>query len=71
MTAGKIRSYDSGELVVEFDTKRCIHAQECVRGLPEAFDPTRRQWENVADREILEVPFAHLCWLSHDHPQAS
>ena len=40
----KIRSYESDEVTVDFDAKRCIHAEECVHGLPEAFDASRRPW---------------------------
>lgn len=38
------RKYEHGDVVVEFDAKRCIHAAECVRGLPAVFDPKRRPW---------------------------
>lgn len=40
----KIRSYESDDVVVEYDVKRCIHAEECVRGLPDVFDPDRSPW---------------------------
>lgn len=40
----KVRSYESDDIVVEYDLKRCIHAAECVRGLPEVFDPDRTPW---------------------------
>ncbi len=40
----KIRSYESADLIVDFDAKRCIHAEECVHGLPGVFDATRRPW---------------------------
>ena len=40
----RVRSYDAPEITVEYDVRRCIHAEECVRGLPEAFDPRRRPW---------------------------
>ena len=40
----KVRSYEAEELVVEFDVKRCIHAEECIHGLPEVFDATNRPW---------------------------
>ena len=40
----RIRSYESEELVVEYDVKRCIHAEECVHGLPDVFDASRRPW---------------------------
>ena len=40
----KIRTYEAEELVVEYDLKRCIHAEECIHGLPEVFDATSRPW---------------------------
>ncbi len=40
----KVRSYGSEEVVVEYDAKRCIHAEECVHGLPDVFDASRRPW---------------------------
>lgn len=40
----KIRSYEADELVVEYDVKRCIHAEECIHGLPDVFDAGRRPW---------------------------
>ncbi len=43
MTA-KIYEYEGEDLVVTYDLARCIHAEECVKGLPAVFDPTRRPW---------------------------
>lgn len=40
----KIRVYESDEIDVTYDLKRCIHSAECVRGLPEVFDPDRVPW---------------------------
>lgn len=40
----KVHTYEADELVVEYDAARCIHAAECVRGLPTVFDPKRRPW---------------------------
>jgi CDGSH-type Zn-finger protein/uncharacterized Fe-S cluster protein YjdI len=54
----KIRSYESGELVVHYDVKRCIHAEECVHGLPSVFDPVRRPWidpEAADAASVVEV----------------
>jgi len=39
-----IRTYPTDDLIVEYDPARCIHAKECVKGLPTVFDPTRRPW---------------------------
>lgn len=38
------RGYQAEGIVVRFELARCIHAAECVRGLPEVFDPQRRPW---------------------------
>lgn len=40
----KIRSYESEELIVDYDGRRCIHAEECVHGLTEVFDANRKPW---------------------------
>lgn len=38
------KSYTSEGITVLFDGARCIHAAECVRGLPEVFDTGKRPW---------------------------
>lgn len=40
----KIRQYDGEGIRVVYDAARCIHAAECVHGLPSVFDPDRRPW---------------------------
>jgi CDGSH-type Zn-finger protein/uncharacterized Fe-S cluster protein YjdI len=43
---------------IEYDIKRCIHAAECVHGLPEVFDPERRPWidpSRAPAEEIVKV----------------
>lgn len=54
----KIFKYKSDAIEVHYDLKRCIHAAECVRGLPKVFDINRKPWINpelgTAD-EIAEV----------------
>lgn len=39
-----VRSYplEGGEVL--WEAARCRHAGECVRGLPQVFDTTRRPW---------------------------
>ncbi|MEM7416882.1 MAG: (4Fe-4S)-binding protein [Gemmatimonadota bacterium] len=39
-----IKEYEAPDILVRFDTKRCIHAAECVHGLPAVFDADRRPW---------------------------
>lgn len=42
--SGKLHEYKGLTLTVTFDAGRCIHAAECVRGLPKVFDPARKPW---------------------------
>jgi CDGSH-type Zn-finger protein/uncharacterized Fe-S cluster protein YjdI len=52
------KAYRSEKIAVSFDIVRCIHARECVRGLPEVFDTEKRPWiqpdESHPDR-VAEV----------------
>lgn len=38
------KSYPAEGISVSFDGVRCIHARECVVGLPDVFDPGKRPW---------------------------
>ena len=38
------KRYDSDDVVVRYNIKRCIHFAACVRGLPSVFDEQRRPW---------------------------
>lgn len=38
------KAYEGDGITVTYDRHRCLHAAECVRGLPEVFDTTRRPW---------------------------
>lgn len=38
------KTYFGEAIDVSFDTARCIHAAECVRGLPAVFDTAKRPW---------------------------
>ncbi|PVD02813.1 MULTISPECIES: (4Fe-4S)-binding protein [Streptomyces] len=54
------KSYDGEGIVVGFDSHRCLHAAECVRGLPTVFDVGRRpQPDNAPADEVAEV--IHRC----------
>ena len=54
----KVYTYDGEEVTVTWDQKRCIHAEECVRGLPGVFDADRRPWIDPDQAEadaVVEV----------------
>lgn len=42
-------------MTIEYDVRRCIHSAECVRGLPEVFDPGRVPWIEASGAEADEV----------------
>jgi len=53
-----IKQYTSEQIDVSYDLKRCIHAAECVRGLPAVFDTAKRPWiqpANASADAIAEV----------------
>src|SRR5262245_40444405 len=39
-----IRHYADDKIDITYDSRRCIHAAECVRGLHVVFDTARRPW---------------------------
>jgi uncharacterized Fe-S cluster protein YjdI len=50
--------YKSDKMTVSFAPKICIHAAECVKGLPSVFDTSKKPWVNVPGAnpdEIIEV----------------
>lgn len=51
----KVRTYESDDIVVRYDVRRCIHAERCVHGLPRVFDPERRPWIDPAQGEADAV----------------
>ena len=52
------RTYRGTDVEVSFDADLCIHATECVRGLPAVFDRQRRPWvlaDNATAEEVSAV----------------
>jgi len=43
----KIKEYPSEKLTVVWKPERCIHSENCFKGLPSVFDPKSRPWVNV------------------------
>lgn len=67
------KEYVSPEINVYFTPGLCIHAAECVKGLPTVFDTKKRPWvnpENGAAPDIAEVvercPSGALQYIRHD-----
>lgn len=52
------KTYSTERLNIYWKPEICQHAGECVRGLPNVFDPHKRPWitpENATDEEIAKV----------------
>ncbi len=50
-----MKRYEGEHIEVTYDTARCLHTAECVRGLPGVFDTAKRPWiaPDAADAEAL------------------
>jgi uncharacterized Fe-S cluster protein YjdI len=42
-----MQEYKNDKIAVRYDPKVCIHAGECVRGLPSVFDVSNKPWIDV------------------------
>jgi CDGSH-type Zn-finger protein/uncharacterized Fe-S cluster protein YjdI len=49
------KTYEGGAIRVHFDSQRCIHARNCVLGLPGAFRASERPWINPDGAPVEEL----------------
>jgi uncharacterized Fe-S cluster protein YjdI len=49
------KSYPTSGAVVKYSPRLCIHAAECVRGLPEVFKPQDKPWIQPDNAEIAAL----------------
>lgn len=50
------KSYVGTEVTVSFDPEVCVHAANCVRGLPAVFDTKARPWiqpDNASAADVI------------------
>jgi uncharacterized Fe-S cluster protein YjdI len=49
------KAYTAPSVTVFYDRSRCRHYAECMRGLPQVFDVTRRPWirPDAADADVV------------------
>ncbi len=53
-----MKEYSCEGLIVKWNPEKCIHAKECVNGLPQVFDHDSRPWINMqgaSPEEIMKV----------------
>jgi uncharacterized Fe-S cluster protein YjdI len=50
-----VKRYDGEHIEVTYDATRCLHAAECVRGMPAVFDTAKHPWiaPDAADAETI------------------
>ena len=41
------KTYTIDDLVVKWESHKCIHSAVCFHGLPMVFDPRKRPWVNI------------------------
>jgi uncharacterized Fe-S cluster protein YjdI len=54
----RLQTYHAAGITVTYDPSLCIHAAECVRGLPAVFDPNEKRWirpERATPDEVERV----------------
>jgi uncharacterized Fe-S cluster protein YjdI len=56
-----MQEYTNDKLVVRYDPAICIHAGECVRGLPSVFNLSRKPWIDVNGASGAAVIQVELC----------
>ena len=49
------KKYSNGELTVVWQPSKCIHAAECVKALPQVYDPKAKPWINAENASTEEL----------------
>lgn len=51
------RTYSNGQIIVEWRPELCVHCENCFRGLPSVFDPSKskRPWVNINGATTVEI----------------
>lgn len=42
-----VKEFSNGEVTITWESSKCIHSENCVKGLPEVFDAKARPWINA------------------------
>jgi uncharacterized Fe-S cluster protein YjdI len=50
-----MKEYSNEEIVVCWNPDRCIHAGECMKGLPQVFNLESRPWVNIKGADSEEI----------------
>ena len=50
-----MKRYEGDGITITWDAERCIHTEECVRGLPGVFDGSKRPWIDATGGTADEI----------------
>ena len=53
-----MKEYKKEDIKVVWNQEKCIHAAECVKGLPNVFKPQEKPWinvENASKKELIKI----------------
>lgn len=50
-----MKEYSNDEIVVIWDPEKCIHARECVKGLPQVFNREKTPWVDISGADSKEI----------------
>ena len=50
-----VKEYKNGDLTVVWKPKKCIHAAECVKRLPNVYNPNEKPWIKVENANIEDL----------------
>lgn len=53
-----MKEYSNQEIVVCWQPEKCIHARECVKGLPQVFNHSRKPWidmKGAISEDIMKI----------------
>lgn len=50
-----MKEYSTDEITVFWEPSKCIHARECVKGLPQVFDRSKKPWINIKGASAGEI----------------
>ena len=53
-----VREYSTDEIVVEWQPGLCFHSHNCIRALPQVFDPDARPWVRLELASTDEIDAA-------------
>lgn len=56
------KHYSNGEITVVWQSGKCIHSGNCVKNLPQVFNPRVKPWVSIGSASTAEIISAvHTC----------